>query len=191
MELRGKGRYSDGGRKAAGYRGNAGDCVARAISIAAQLDYQLVYDSLKRLLGTGDSPRDGVAEWAYAIYLRDLDWEWVPYSTRYGSTWRVAIQSAEELPAGHLIVLTSGHMVAVIDGTIYDTYDPARGSGDQARRIEGYWTHPCPTLGRLARKQTNARTEARSAKRRLKYMTRAATVIKNIHLAKEEVGLCL
>jgi hypothetical protein len=38
--------YNDGGREAAGYQGNAGDCVCRAIAIAAQLPYQQVYDRL-------------------------------------------------------------------------------------------------------------------------------------------------
>ena len=38
---------NDGGRKAAGFTGMArGDCVARAIAIAAQLPYQEVYDAL-------------------------------------------------------------------------------------------------------------------------------------------------
>ena len=31
--------YNDGGRKKAGYKGNAGDCVCRAIAIAANLNY--------------------------------------------------------------------------------------------------------------------------------------------------------
>jgi hypothetical protein len=35
--------YSDGGRAAAGYKGRAGDCVVRAIAIAAQKPYQEVY----------------------------------------------------------------------------------------------------------------------------------------------------
>src|SRR6516165_10226867 len=38
--------YSDGGRAAAGYKGRAGDCVVRAIAIAAQKPYQEVYDAI-------------------------------------------------------------------------------------------------------------------------------------------------
>jgi hypothetical protein len=34
-------RYDDGGRKAAGFKGRAGDCVTRAIAIAAQLPYSV------------------------------------------------------------------------------------------------------------------------------------------------------
>jgi hypothetical protein len=36
----------DGGRAAAGFRGTTGDCVTRAIAIAAQRDYREVYDAL-------------------------------------------------------------------------------------------------------------------------------------------------
>jgi hypothetical protein len=39
-------QYDDGGRAAAGYKGKAGDCTCRAISIATGLPYQHVYDLL-------------------------------------------------------------------------------------------------------------------------------------------------
>lgn len=39
-----KWKYSDGGRKAAGFKGEARDCVCRAICIADQLDYTTVYN---------------------------------------------------------------------------------------------------------------------------------------------------
>ena len=38
--------FNDGGRAKAGYKGLTGDCVARAISIAAELPYKEVYDRL-------------------------------------------------------------------------------------------------------------------------------------------------
>jgi len=37
---------NDGGRKAAGFRGETNDCVTRAIAIAGRLDYREVYDGL-------------------------------------------------------------------------------------------------------------------------------------------------
>mgnify|MGYP003152617291 CR=1 FL=1 len=36
-------QYHDGGRKAAGYKGGAGDCGVRALAIAGRLPYQDVY----------------------------------------------------------------------------------------------------------------------------------------------------
>lgn len=52
--------FDDGGRQLAGRRGRAGDCVTRAIAIAAGRDYADVYDTLyERTLGA--SPVDGAA----------------------------------------------------------------------------------------------------------------------------------
>ena len=41
-----------------------------------------------------------------------------------------------ELPMGKLIVSVSRHLVAVINGTINDTYDCSR---DATRCVYGYW----------------------------------------------------
>ena len=38
--------YNDGGRAEAGYKGRTGDCVTRAVAIAASLPYKEVYDRL-------------------------------------------------------------------------------------------------------------------------------------------------
>ena len=35
--------YDDGGRKAAGFRGKAGDCVTRSIAIATRLPYSDIW----------------------------------------------------------------------------------------------------------------------------------------------------
>jgi hypothetical protein len=43
---------------------------------------------------------------------------------------------ADELPNGRLVVHTSRHSTAVIDGVIHDTYDPSRGGN---RCVYGYW----------------------------------------------------
>ena len=40
-------KFNDGGRAAAGYEGQAGDCVVRSIAIATGMPYQKVYDDLK------------------------------------------------------------------------------------------------------------------------------------------------
>ena len=42
MEL----NFNDGGRAEAGYKGRTGDCVTRAVAIAAELPYQEVYNRL-------------------------------------------------------------------------------------------------------------------------------------------------
>lgn len=42
--------YNDGGRSKY-FKGNAGDCVTRAIAIATGFDYKEVYDNIKDLVG--------------------------------------------------------------------------------------------------------------------------------------------
>ena len=126
-------QYHDGGRKAAGYQGLAGDCVTRAIAIATGQSYQTVYDALnglakietksKRRRGKS-SARNGVHRVTYQKYLADLGWVWVP-TMFIGSGCKVHLATGE-LPGGRLIVAVSRHLVAVVNDVIYDTHDPRR-----------------------------------------------------------------
>lgn len=125
--------YDDGGRAAAGYRSDAGDCVTRSIAIATGLPYQEVYDALnaagkrertgRRKRGRS-SARSGVYKQAYRPYLESLGWKWIP-TMGIGTGCRVHLHDGE-LPAGRLIVCVSKHLTAVIDGVIHDTFDPQR-----------------------------------------------------------------
>jgi len=86
--------YDDGGRKRAGFKGTTGDCVVRAIAIAAELPYQQVYDELfaasrefaetrncrtaRFLRGKGRcSPRTGVPMKVIKLYLAKRGFKWV------------------------------------------------------------------------------------------------------------------
>ena len=133
---------NDGGREAAGYKGKTGDCVVRAVAIAARLDYQTVYDDLfavnkaKQLSGNDRSPRHGVytSSDAFKAYMRSLGFVWTP-TMRIGSGCTVHLL-AGELPTGRLVVSLSKHFCAVIDGVINDNSDPSR---DGTRCVYGYW----------------------------------------------------
>lgn len=46
-------QYNDGGRAAAGYRGETGDCACRAVAIATGLPYATVYADLIEWAATG------------------------------------------------------------------------------------------------------------------------------------------
>ena len=138
--------YDDGGRAAAGFKGDAGDCVVRSISIATGMPYPLAYEILTQAKKTeklrrGVSPkgtaRDGVPIKAVRRYLKQLGWTWVATSG-IGLGCIVHLR-AEELPAGRIICQVSKHLVAVIDGIIHDTYDPSRGG---TRCVYGYWMEP-------------------------------------------------
>jgi len=136
--------YDDGGRTEAGYKGETGDCVTRAIAIATGKPYREVYDALNALAVTErrgkrkrgkSSARSGVYRATYQNYLESLGWKWTP-TMFIGQGCKVHLQS-DELPVGRLIVSVSRHMVAVIDGVIHDTHDPSR---DGTRCVYGYWS---------------------------------------------------
>ena len=137
--------FDDGGRADAGYRGRTGDCVTRAIAIAAQMPYQQVYELVNtaalrerpRRGRTRSSARTGVAKPTTRRIMADLGWEWTPTMT-IGSGTTVHLHP-DELPAGRIIVSVSKHLVAMIDGVVHDTHDPRR---DGTRCVYGYWTAP-------------------------------------------------
>jgi hypothetical protein len=133
--------YNDGGRAAAGYKGDTGDCVTRAIAIAAQLPYQKVYDAInavgkleKQATGRGSNARTGVIKSTTRAFIKALGWRWVP-TMKFGTGCTVHLRE-HELPKGRLIVQVSKHLVAVIDGVMYDTHDPSR---EGTRCVYGYY----------------------------------------------------
>lgn len=141
---------NDGGREAAGYAGEAGDCVTRTIANATGKDYQSVRSELmeaveeyrktrrtraaKRL--KGNSVRNGVPREILKIYMKDLGWKWVA-TMGIGTGCQVHLRP-DELPTnrGTLVVSVSKHLTCVKDGKIWDTYDPSR---EGTRCVYGYW----------------------------------------------------
>lgn len=126
-------QYSDGGRSASGYRGICRDCVVRAISIALVEPYERVYRDLYYIAGSL-SPRKGVRPEVYKRYLSERGWVWHP-CMGFGTGCRIHLR-ASELPSGRIICRLSRHLVAVIDGVVFDISDPRRGGN---RCVYGYW----------------------------------------------------
>ena len=142
--------WSDGGRHAAGFQGRAGDCVVRAIAIAASMPYTTVYEDLREanasyavnkknrlarsLNARGASPRNGNHRDVFHDYILKQGFTWVP-TMQVGQGCQVHLR-ADELPHGKLIVRLSKHLTAMIDGVIYDTHDPSRGG---KRCVYGYY----------------------------------------------------
>lgn len=144
--------FNDGGRKDAGYKGQTGDCVVRAIAIATGKPYQEVYDAMNTLskeqklgyrkvktkYGTSyekvSASRTGVVKKVYDKYLKELGYEWKA-TMGIGTGCRVHLLK-EELPTGRIIASLSRHLVAVIDGTVNDTHDCSR---DGKRCVYGYY----------------------------------------------------
>jgi hypothetical protein len=144
--------FNDGGRMSAGFKGQTGDCVTRAITIVTQKPYQEVYDAMnelskneklgyrkeKSMYGTKyvkvSAARTGVVKKVYDKYLKELGYTWKA-TMGIGTGCRVHLLK-EELPAGRIIASLSRHLVAVIDGVINDTHDCSR---DGKRCVYGYY----------------------------------------------------
>jgi len=129
---------TDGGRAQAGFKGVANDCVTRAIAVITERPYREVYQELARYEQqvTGvRSARNGISKKAYKKYLADQGFNWTP-TMQVGQGTTVHLRR-EELPMGKLLVSVSRHMVAVIDGVVYDNHDSTRGG---SRAVYGYWT---------------------------------------------------
>lgn len=133
--------YDDGGRAEAGYKGTTRDCVCRAIAIATETPYKVVYDLINetaRAERTGkrkkgkSSARTGVYPATIRKVMATLGWKWTP-TMRVGQGCKVHLR-AEELPSGRLVVSLSKHETAVIDGVIHDIYNPS----DRGYTIDGY-----------------------------------------------------
>ena len=143
-------QYNDGGRSSSGFKGNADDCVTRAITIATGLPYKVVYDDLTRLSKSyvknhnnkisrhlkksGTSARTGIFREIYEPYIISLGGVW--HSTmKVGSGCQVHLDE-KELPDGRLICSLSKHLCAVIDRIVHDTFDPSR---EGKRCVYGYY----------------------------------------------------
>jgi hypothetical protein len=140
---------NDGGQPA----GTKGGCVIRAIAIATGKPHHEVHQALieetRRYVkkhrnrvtgwiknsrgGKGFDPIYGSYDDIYRPYLEALGWK------HHSTEDRKVRLRAEDLPSGRLIVWVHRHIVAVIDGTIHDTFN----SGGAGRRpVRGFYTAP-------------------------------------------------
>jgi hypothetical protein len=124
-------KFNDGGRKNAGYKGTAGDCVARAMSIALGIDYKTIYKQLAQAnkdFGRSKSARNGICKEVYSNILKQYGWEWTPAPKFVGRKARCS-----DMPNGIVIAKQAHHVVAVIDGVANDIWDCTH------KMVYGYW----------------------------------------------------
>jgi len=126
------------------------DCGPRAVAIATDQPYQVVYDELQRR--QEELRLKSNSKWAYEKkphtnkvhlgtamivvkeYLQSLGWTWVA-TMGIGTGCKVHLK-ANELPKGRILCRVSRHFVAVVDGVINDTYN---GSREGTRCVYGYF----------------------------------------------------
>jgi hypothetical protein len=143
----------DGGRKAAGFKGTAGDCVVRAIAIATRKPYREVHDAMAaahatyadggehaivaaraaKQIANETAGERGVYDRIWQPFLREQGWK---QTRTIGADGAVPTWGTVDFPPGRLVVELYGHLVAVVDGIARDTHDCVR-SGRV--RVYGYW----------------------------------------------------
>ena len=93
------------------------DCVVRCLSVLTNRSWQDVYDELSDLAmydGYMFDSVDFVEDYLDDRYKRECH-----FSKTIG-------EFAREYPYGKYAVTTNGHITAIIDGEIIDTFDPSR-----------------------------------------------------------------
>jgi hypothetical protein len=134
--------FDDGGRAAAGFKGDAGDCATRAAAIVTGIPYREVYDAINGIAEKHErqkkrgrsNARTGVFKTTLRRFMESRGWRFVP-TMQIGSGCKVHLR-ADELPSGRILCNVSKHYVAVVDGVIHDTFDPSRGG---RRCVYGYF----------------------------------------------------
>ena len=115
--------YNDGGRDAAGFKGEARDCVARAIAIFTGRDYREVYRhvaAFERRYGKRGvrSARNGVCSKARERAMAHFGLTKIKLPPGPCPTYAQAHEAY-----GDCIVSTNGHIAALVNGALQDTFD--------------------------------------------------------------------
>lgn len=100
-----------------------GDCVIRAVAIVTESSWESAYMNLcTEGLLMGDLPNSNAV---WASYLRKLGFKkWIIPNTCPDCY--TAEDFAKEHPYGKYVLCTGSHVIAVIDGHIYDAWDSSR-----------------------------------------------------------------
>lgn len=109
------------------YDNNISDCVVRSLSLLTNRTWRETYDELTDLAGDLGLMFDLVP--FVEDYLDDRYFRECHYSKTIG-------EFAREHPYGKYAVTMEGHITAIIDGVIYDTFDPSERVMRCAWRIE-------------------------------------------------------
>ena len=101
-----------------------GDCVIRAISILTNESWEDVYiDITEKGMEMYDMPSSNAV---WGAYLHDLGYKRRVIPDTCPACYSI-IQFCEDYPYGKFLLATGTHVVTVIDGDYYDTWD----SGDE------------------------------------------------------------
>lgn len=92
------------------------DCVCRSISLATDMPYEVIEEKLELVGDLFDC--DYLCQSCYKFLIEDV-YCGVPVNC----DWLYPDEFADENPYGTYLLRISGHILCVIDDTIYDTFD--------------------------------------------------------------------
>ena len=103
---------------------NISDCVIRSISVLTNRDWRSVYDELSDLAGDSGQMFQDV------VFVEDYLDDRYPRECHFAKT---VGEFAKEYPYGRYAVTMNGHITAVMNGEIIDTFDCSK------RIMRGAW----------------------------------------------------
>lgn len=98
------------------FNNDISDCVIRALSLLENKSWRETFDELSYLAGNDGLMFDRVE------FVEDYLDDRYPRECHYSKT---IGEFAKEYPYGKYAVTTNGHITAIINGIIYDTFDPS------------------------------------------------------------------
>lgn len=98
------------------YGNNISDCVVRSLSVLEDKPWREMYDELTDLAGDVGLMFDRVE------FIEDYLDDRYPRQCHYSKT---IGEFAKEYPYGRYAATMKGHITAIIDGNIIDTFDPS------------------------------------------------------------------
>lgn len=123
-------RYSDGGRKNYYKARGVGDCATRALAISTGKDYKECYNIMKRF--NHGTPRNGVSRRAIFEMMKFLGYRKVNCENK-----SVRISDFENRKGTYYILL-KGHATTVLNGVIFDTWNPSTNPKQDTKVIAYY-----------------------------------------------------
>ena len=113
-----------------------GDCVVRALSLALNEEWSVIYADLCELGGhIYRMPND---KDCFKTYLTRRGFQRTPISNKKGSKRPTVRSFAEEHKTGTYVLEVAHHLVTVKDGHYYDIWDCGNKS------LYGFWNRPDP-----------------------------------------------
>lgn len=113
---------TDGGRSESPWPKARNDCTVRALAITCDIPYREAYIGLReagRVGGQGFHMRP----WAAQAVVNDRRFVWRAFQAVRGEPRMNPPTFSREYDKGVWIVKTAKHVIAVIDGVFYDTFD--------------------------------------------------------------------